>query len=238
MDAYDADELISYRSLSSLAILALVLGLLSPLALMVPLFLVLPMMGIAVALLACVSIRSHAETLSGMNIAKLALFLSVFCLVAAPVKTLVRSQLFQRQADQAARQWLDTIVEGNISGALEQLSPRAIGGLAKPDAAPGNPSAPKSSKPAVQDFVETLSEDHFVEDLRAQAKVGAIEFKPVSMSVDSGRAQPTVSIDYSLDNKSGSSSVLVHCVRVNNPTLGESWKIEAWKQAADHVHLH
>ena len=36
MDAYDADELVSYRSLSSLSVVTLILGLLSPLVLVVP----------------------------------------------------------------------------------------------------------------------------------------------------------------------------------------------------------
>lgn len=233
MEAYDADELVSYRSLSSLAVLALFLGLLSSLALIVPLFIVIPLMGVAVALLACRSIQTHTETLTGITLAKIALFLSVFCLVAVPVKSLVRTRLYEKQADKVARQWLNFLVEGNLSAAVDLLTPSTIGGLMQPDA-PGSQPA----QPAAQDFVEALGKDHFVEDLRAQAEGGPIDFEAIAVRVDDRRSQPAVSIDYQLDNERGSSSVMVHCQRMNHPTFGKSWKIDAWKQAADHVHFH
>lgn len=234
MEAYDVDELVSYRSLSNLAILAMVLGLLSPLALMVPLFIVIPLAGATVALLAYSNIRAHAETLSGRTLAKIALFLSVLCLLATPVKSLVRTQLYQRQADQAARQWLNTLAEGDLSEALGQLTPSAIGGLTKPDTTPGNPS----SQPSVQDVVEALGKNPFVENIRAQAKDGPLELKVLSLHVDYNRSQPAVVIAYETNNQGDSSSVIVHCLRMNSPTSGRIWKIEAWNSATEPVHQH
>ncbi len=234
MEAYDADELVSYRSLSNLAILAMLIGLLSPLALVVPLFIVIPLAGAAVALLAYSNIRAHAESLSGLTLAKIALFLSVFCLVAAPVKSLVRTQLYQRQADQAARQWLNTLAEGDLSEALGQLTPSAIGGLTKPDITPGNPA----SQPSVQDVVEALGKNQFVENIRAQAQDGPLELKVLSLNVDNNRSQPAVVIEYETNNQGDSSSVIVHCLRMGSPTSGSIWKIEAWTSATEPVHQH
>ena len=238
MEAYDADELVSYRSLSSLAILALVLGLFSPLSLIAPPLFVIPLAGMAVALLAIRNILAQPGILTGMTLAKIALFLCTFCLVVAPVKSAVSASIYKKQADQAAQRWFETIVEGDLSEALGQLTPSAIGGLSRPDPASGNPADRQPSQPAIEDVVEALGKDHFVEDLRAQAESGPLDFTAVSMSVDTNRSQPAVSIDYSIDNKGGSSSVMIQCLRVNTPPSGKSWKIEAWKQAADHTHSH
>ncbi len=236
MEAYDADELVSYRSLSSLAIVALVLGLISPLVLLSPLFMVIPLAGIAASLLAIYKIRTQSEVLTGVTLAKIGLFLCVFCLIVAPTKTTVRSRLYEQQADQAARQWLNTLAEGDLSEALKQITPDALRGLTPPRNSGGPPTSRTPTQPSDQDALNSMAKDDLVEKLRTQTNDGPLTMESRVTELDRLRSQPTIRLEYEVNTGDDTFSVEIICVRLSRLNRGDIWQVGGWKLIDSHAH--
>ncbi len=117
-----ADELGPYRSVSSLAVAALLLSLCSLVAFISPLLVVVPLAAIGTALLALARIGSHRDSLIGSGLARVALALAIALTVAPSVRDIVRSELTFRQADVAARQWLANVSSNRFAEALEGIT--------------------------------------------------------------------------------------------------------------------
>jgi hypothetical protein len=79
-----ADNYEQYRALSTASVAGLILGLLSPLAILDWLFLVVPICGALVSLLAIIKIRRHRDELSGEPLARVGLILSLLFGVVGP----------------------------------------------------------------------------------------------------------------------------------------------------------
>lgn len=75
--ALPADNYEQYRALSTASVAGLILGLLSPLAILDWIFLVVPLCGVLVSLLALVKVRRNREELSGAPLARMGLILSL-----------------------------------------------------------------------------------------------------------------------------------------------------------------
>ena len=82
-----ADEDAAYRTLSILSVVSLILGVAAPLAFFAPLLLVIPLAGIATALLAIRHIALSEGALMGRAAALVGLVLSVGCISAAFTRT-------------------------------------------------------------------------------------------------------------------------------------------------------
>jgi hypothetical protein len=136
--AFDHDETGEYQSLSPLAAIALVLGLLSPVALIHPLLMIVPVATAGTALLALGKIRSSDGALTGARVARWGLALAVICGAATLVRTPVRDALIHRQTISVARDWLTAIAKGRIDDSLRLLGSRGIQSLGPP---PGDPGA-------------------------------------------------------------------------------------------------
>jgi hypothetical protein len=104
----------SYRAVSPWAILALLVGLASPLALASLLLWVVPLLGVCLSLGALRSIHAQREQLSGAGLARLGLFLSVLMLVYVPARVVQRSAVLQPPAIQLADTALELIREGKL----------------------------------------------------------------------------------------------------------------------------
>jgi hypothetical protein len=72
-----------YRALSSAAVASLVVGLLSPLALLDWVLLAIPVVGLVLGVAACRVLARHSEELTGRSLARLGLGLSAFWLVTS-----------------------------------------------------------------------------------------------------------------------------------------------------------
>ena len=238
MEAYDADELVSYRSLSNLAILAFVLGVLSPLALVAPLLSVIPLAGLGVALLAIRKISVQPGVLTGMTLAKVALFLCVFSLVVAPTKSMVSAYFYRQQADLVARDWLQTIAKGDLENAVGKLTATAYKGLLSSEAAATHPALREKNQPGPTSAIESLGKDALVKMLRNQAQGGPLKLKALSMKVDTSRSQPVVAFEYQINAEGDSTPFMVYCIRADHPSLGQIWQIEAWKADDHSEHSH
>lgn len=104
----DADQ--SYRSLSVLAVVAFVLGLASVFVLAADLLLIVPLMAIAVSLLALSRIAANSEVLTGRPLARTGLAIAVVCSVAWLVKGQMQQQLLAQQASPVAVAFIEHVL--------------------------------------------------------------------------------------------------------------------------------
>jgi hypothetical protein len=79
----DEDEPEDYRSLSGLAVTALIVGVVSPLALVAPILLLIPLLGTVLGLLAIRKVRRESEYFTGLGLAIFGLAISVLMVTAA-----------------------------------------------------------------------------------------------------------------------------------------------------------
>ena len=111
-----------YRSLSQSAIAALILGLLSVVALLHPVLWSVPMTAAALSLLALFNIRRRAE-LTGHRMATAALLLAALFGTCAPTRHFVRKQLILRDARKYSLQWLEMVRQNRLDDAYQLRLP-------------------------------------------------------------------------------------------------------------------
>ena len=133
----------NYRSLSVLALLALAMGLLAPLAFSAPLLLAVPVLGVAVALLSLGKIAASDGQMIGRKAALVGLTLSVVCLAGALTRDWMALRLVGRQAQVAGLQWINLLLANRPQAALA-MTPE---GQPRPPApsSPMGPSEPEES---------------------------------------------------------------------------------------------
>ncbi len=103
-DSQDA-ELAAYRSISGLAIIGLILGLLAPLAMVDPVLWLLPIPGVIVNWMALRRIRFAGPSMMGRKIAILGAAISLAFLAAAPAEWFVYRKIVRDEARQFADMW-------------------------------------------------------------------------------------------------------------------------------------
>ncbi|MEX0939502.1 MAG: hypothetical protein WDZ59_16685 [Pirellulales bacterium] len=107
-----AGEHDAYRALSPWAILALLLGLASPLALMGPVLRTVPLLGVIVAILALRQIATGEGRIAGRGAAVLGLALSLLFGSAAISQALSRTFWIDQQSRELSRAWIDFLLDG------------------------------------------------------------------------------------------------------------------------------
>jgi hypothetical protein len=117
LSEFQASDEIEYRSVDPLAIVALVVGLISPLALGFPILVVVPIVGALVALAAVARIGRDAWR-SGRAVALVGLALSSCFLVAPLARYATAEWLLPRQARPVADRFLELLQEGRPEEAL------------------------------------------------------------------------------------------------------------------------
>jgi hypothetical protein len=111
------DEVVAYRSLSSLALAGLLAGLLSPLAFFGFSLWLLPLAATVVSALALRQIAVQAPNLVGRKAALTGLLLGVTILVAIPTNTGVYFYFIRAEARQFAAKWLEDVRNGDVLAA-------------------------------------------------------------------------------------------------------------------------
>ncbi len=101
-DVYSADELGQYQAISLTAVLALFLGLLSPLAFLSPVLLITPLIALAVASKALSEIGAPNSGLSGARFARAGLVLAILFGVASCSRLVVSNLLESRSLEAPA----------------------------------------------------------------------------------------------------------------------------------------
>ncbi len=135
-----------YRTISPLAILALLVSLGSPLALMNPLLAVIALVGMFLALYALRQIALSPELLSGRGFALVALVLCVFVLAYLPTRMLTRQKQLATYAQQMGDAFLVQMQAGNMHEAHH------ISNLRFPVFDPSKPPASPKDKLNDDDF--------------------------------------------------------------------------------------
>jgi hypothetical protein len=116
--ADDVELVADYRTLSALAIVGLLLGLASVLCLASRLFMVVPLIGAAISLVALRRIAASEGVLAGRGAAAAGLALCVACGLAAISRDAVTRHLRTRQAEEVGRNWLGLLLAGDTGTAF------------------------------------------------------------------------------------------------------------------------
>lgn len=116
-------EVDQYRRFSGWALASLLLGFLSGGAVAGPILWFLPLLAIAVSLLAMQKIRSSEHQLYGWHIALLGLLLAVFFGMAGPARTISRRYYIEKRAAHFAEKFMDKLVENQPEDAFQFTIP-------------------------------------------------------------------------------------------------------------------
>jgi hypothetical protein len=103
------EEAATYRGLSLLAVLGLLLAILSPLALVGTVLWLLPLAAVVLCALALRQIAAQAPHLVGRKAALAGLLLGLVCLVAAPTEESVYRYFIRREAREYAANWIEAV---------------------------------------------------------------------------------------------------------------------------------
>jgi hypothetical protein len=115
-------DIAEYSSLSGAAVAGLLLGLLSPAALVDPLAWCIPAAGMLVSLYALMRIRRYAPALTGRNAALWGLCLSLCFAAAAPADWLFSRYRIRQEARQYAGLWFDLLAAGRPERAYQLMT--------------------------------------------------------------------------------------------------------------------
>jgi len=221
-----------YSQLAPLAVIALVLGLASLLALIDPLFFLVPAAAIGVALIALGKIRQSDGALSGAGLARVGLALATICLVASLVSREVRDRMLQEQAGATAERWLRLMTAGDAADARALMTGDAIGGLV-PRPEPG--AEPRPTEELERIAVERLGQDPLVRDF-ANVDEAQIAVETLSQPVfDGGRTIVGATL-FLADPASGDHRHVQMQLARNKyyESEGEPWRVDHWEASAPH----
>lgn len=145
--ADDLEQTSSYRTLSVLAIISLIFGLASPLCFGGPLLMAIPIVGVAVSILALRRIELNSSILAGRWLAVCGLILCVACATAAPSRDFVLRTIRTHQAKDFGERWITMLLNGQTEHAFRLTSDATH---RPPPPEPGMPP----QKPAYEVFTE------------------------------------------------------------------------------------
>jgi len=218
-----------YTSLSSLAVIALVLGVLSALAFTSTLLIVFPVAAVVTALIALISIRSSEGSLSGTFLAQAGLALGVLCAAASLARLEIRDYFFQAQADRVAQGWCELLSEGATMEALDWMS-----GSAKRRFTSGSSLGGKTPTYEPETAARLLGEDSLAVSLAELAGQGGVKIHREAAQCDWTGTNPRVAIDYwaeSVGEDEHEGHVDFTIVLLRTRPLGPEtrWLVDSWQ---------
>src|SRR4051794_32093172 len=137
----DPEQTTEYRTLSVLAIISLVMGLASPLAVAGPFLLAIPLFGIAVSLVALRRIDVSGGVLAGRWMATVGLVLCVASAILPVSHAMIQRAIRVHDAETFGRNWVAMVTSGNLKEAFHSTTD-ATRPIAPPD-----PGAPPKAPP-------------------------------------------------------------------------------------------
>ena len=139
-----ADEFgAEYRSLSTMAVVALLLGLASTAVFAAPVLLILPVVALMVSVVALRAIAAKPDVLTGRTLAVIGLLLATVSLAGSLTRDSLYARWMSHQARPAAEAWIDLVAAGDVDGSFyltmgagdRELYRRATQGEADPKVA-------------------------------------------------------------------------------------------------------
>ena len=134
-------ETINYRPVSRLAVAAAVAGGLSSLALATPLLWILPLVGVAMAVVGLADVARPGAEKAGRLAALVGLALSVGFGAQAVTTSVVSRGIMESRTTAAVHAWLDAIGENRMADARSMIAPHLLPAAA-PHGAPGHAHQP------------------------------------------------------------------------------------------------
>ncbi|MCA9229462.1 MAG: hypothetical protein KDA57_02325 [Planctomycetales bacterium] len=225
VSSYDADELGQYQSLSTSAVLAFVLGLLSPVVFSSLLLVVVPLLAVAVALWALARIKNSDGALLGTRLAYCGLALAIVCGTASVTSVQVHASLLRRQADETSRLWISLLAEGHSEAALNLLTTNAVKSLSAADA--NNVAVPIFSEAVVN---AQLSQDPVALALAEMHQRGEMPVLLRESHIASDLKPPRAVLTYeaSAADSAGYSFTLSLMLTEGTDVTTSSWLIDGW----------
>lgn len=220
-----------YSQVSPAAVVALLLGLASPVAFIGPVFFLIPAAAVGMALLALSKIGRSGGSLTGQTLARVAIALGLGCVAAALVRGSVRDSLMQRQAVAVAERWLGLLADGRLQEAADLLSRDGAGSLLPaPDM--GQPPRPLAD-----------TDELLLTNLGTQVLARAVAGQPAP-GVFEGVLPPAydgpktvVVVKFGVDDPAsgGHRHVQLQLTRAKfYETEGEPWRIDRWDTGDAH----
>jgi hypothetical protein len=145
------DEEPTYRSISVMALVSLLLGITAPLCVMAPLLFALPIAGVALSLLALRNIATSDGALIGRTAALIGLALSIASICMTVTRAKVNEEMFSRQARATALEWITLLQDGKTDEAFEMTSAKRKG---PPPPSPLNVESPQPVRKPIDEFRE------------------------------------------------------------------------------------
>jgi hypothetical protein len=202
--ADDPAEVSEYRTLSALAIVALIFGLAAPLCFWAPLLMAIPVVGAALSIIALRRIAGSDGALTGQGAAFTALALCLASAAASISYDRVTRHLRSNQAEVVARQWIELLITGRRQAAFD-LTVDAARPPAPP--APGEP-APKETP------IEAFTKSPIVQTLIAAGPDSTVRFERMSSYRSLSPGQVVVEQEYWIDPSATTNSRPAGPVRV------------------------
>lgn len=223
--AYDADELGQYRSLSTPAVISLLLGLCSGVVFVHPLLVIVPLAAIALGILALQSIAKSEGGLTGGRLAYCGVALAIIFAVGSFVRLKVRDVILLNQADHTAQQWLAYASKGQAEEMLEWTSQAAVQRIS-PSAEPGTPPSYFSGVLAGA----LLRNDPYVVSLQQQREKGELNLAIADKTIRvSEKAPPEAFFHYTaVGADAEQASYVVKLKRFRLSAEDYIWLVDSW----------
>ena len=234
------DDAGGYRAISPLSLVALGLGLFSPLAWTAPFLLLIPAAAIAAALIGLAKIQRSEGRLGGSTACRAAIVLALLSIASAVVRTPIHQQLVRRQVDAVAHRWADLLADKDYEAAWNFMTSGALSSLAPPRN-PGEPPLPDDQFRAI--VLEKIGEDPVVAALQGSKppRLRELEAGPVT---GEGVAQ-RMTVRYQLltgkDDADSGAAKGVDLFFLRAPAFeasGSAWRLERWTFATPGAGAH
>lgn len=222
----DDDQLARYSAVSPLAVVALVLGLASAVALSGPILWFVPVTAAAASLAAMRRIAGHESGLIGHKAAIVGLMLAVFFGTWAPVQYFSRRIVLAGQARQAAEGWLDLVKNGHFLEAHQLMLP--VGDRA---AADSDLEEFYEDQPAARSLLVGFKAKPVIERLSQEPDATTRLLQTVEVSQE---GEPYITLRFQIDGV-GDPPVLAELGlrRLTHPSLGVVWQVEKMKEVTE-----
>jgi hypothetical protein len=241
-----ADDIPEYQSLSPLAAIALVLGVLSATALIHPMLMIVPAAAAGAALLALGKIRASGGALTGASVARWGLALAIVLGAATLVRTPVRDALIRRQTAAVAEDWLTAIAKGRIDDSFRLLGSRGMQSIGPPQ---GNPEAePPTMEEAMAIARANMAAAPITKHLAGLKLPLTVEAAPEWTLAEDG-TRIIVGQEYAVSGASDGEPRQVQLQFTRSPAYesdGRPWRVDSWtlvgeppgSVSAEHGHDH
>jgi hypothetical protein len=228
LSSVEAENVVHYRAVSRIAIVALSLGILSATALVSQLMWCVPIVGVTLAIIALRTIARSQSAVLGRGAALVGLALSLVFLASATTGHLVRQQRLYREAEPYTRKWIEMVREGQLREAhqlqLPQEERQRLGANLQ--------NYYEATREAREDKDALFAQTPLCEivELGRQGQLRFEADEEVAVVRESGKKMGLVvqryAIDYRVDGQPRTLSFLVSISRMYNSEAGEArWRI-------------